>query len=189
MDLDTYLAAIAAGDPHAFGRWVAGAERPVRASLRPLAAIVDTEAVLQETLLRMWQVAPRVVADGQPNGLLRLALRTARNLALSELRRARVAGIDPAELERAMERAGEVSVCAPPDPLLRDVIAGCRDALPAKPAEALSARLESAGAARDEALAAGLGMRLNTFLQNVTRAKKLLLDCLRGKGVALEELT
>jgi RNA polymerase sigma-70 factor (ECF subfamily) len=188
MDLDSYLRAIAAGDPNAFARWVAGAERPVRASLRPLAAIVDTEAVLQETLLRMWQVAPRVTPDGQPNGLLRLALRTARNLALSELRRQRVLGIDPGELERAMERASEPCAGPPTDPLLRSVIAGCRDALPAKPAQALAARLESAGAARDEALATRLGMRLNTFLQNVTRAKKLLLDCLRGKGIALEEL-
>jgi RNA polymerase sigma-70 factor (ECF subfamily) len=75
-----------------------------------------------------------------------------------------------------------------PDPLVRNAIDECRRALPGKPAQALSARLEGAGAERDETLAERLGMKLNTFLQNVTRAKKLLLDCLRNKGVPMEEL-
>jgi RNA polymerase sigma-70 factor (ECF subfamily) len=30
-----------------------------------------------------------------------------------------------------------------------------------------------------------LGMKLNTFLQNFTRARKLLADCLRSRGVDL----
>src|SRR5579863_6842128 len=87
-DLDEHFPAIVAGDSEAFGRWVAGAEASVRNALQPFAAFVDTEAVLQEALLRIWQVAPRFVSDGKPNGLFRLAVRTARNLALSELRRA-----------------------------------------------------------------------------------------------------
>ena len=65
IDLDDQLAAIAAGDPDAFGRWVAGAEHELRASLASFAAAVDSEVIVQETLLRMWQVAPRVERDGR----------------------------------------------------------------------------------------------------------------------------
>jgi hypothetical protein len=31
-------------------------------------------------------------------------------------------------------------------------------------------------------------MELNTFLQNFTRARKLLADCLRGRGIDLGDL-
>ena len=71
MDLDVHLAAIVGGDPRAFGSWMSGAEPRVRDSLRSFAQVIDVEAVLQETLLRTWQVAPRFVADGRPNGLVR----------------------------------------------------------------------------------------------------------------------
>ena len=63
--------------------------RPCATRCASFAAVVDVEAVLQESLLRVWQVAPRFDADGGPNGLLRLAIRIARNLAVSELRRTR----------------------------------------------------------------------------------------------------
>jgi len=188
IDLDRELAAIVAGDPDAFARWVAGAEPPLRASLRPLAARVDCEAVLQEALLRIWQVAPRCRRDERPNALLRLGLRIARNLAIDELRRARGLSADEEALEVALARAAVVEPRAP-DPLLRRAIEECRRALPQKPAAALEARLESAGAEPDQRLAERLRMKLNTFLQNVTRAKKLLAACLREHGVELEELT
>ncbi|MCZ7684030.1 MAG: hypothetical protein M5U28_36765 [Sandaracinaceae bacterium] len=81
------LAMIAAGDADVFATWMAGAEPALRAGLRRFAAHVDTEAVLQETLLRVWQVAPRFVPDGRPDGLLRLGHRIARNLAVSEIRK------------------------------------------------------------------------------------------------------
>jgi RNA polymerase sigma-70 factor (ECF subfamily) len=45
------------------------------------------------------------------------------------------------------------------------------------------ARLGSGGGADDATLAASLRMRLNTFLQNVSRARRLLVECLRGRGV------
>ena len=99
-DLDEYAAAIGAGDLDAFGRWVAGAEPVVRGSLRSFAARVDAEAVVQETLFRVWQVARRFVADDRPNGLVRLALRIARNLALDEMRRLRTMPADPATIAR-----------------------------------------------------------------------------------------
>ena len=186
VDLDHELDGIVAGDPDAFGRWVAGAEAPLRASLRPLAARVDGEAVLQEALLRVWQVAPRCRRDERPNALLRLGLRIARNLAIDELRRARGSASDEAELEAAWARAA-LPEPRTPDPLLRRAIDECRRKLPDKPAAALEARLESAGGEPDPLLAARLHMKLNTFLQNVTRAKKLLAACLRAHGVELED--
>jgi RNA polymerase sigma factor (sigma-70 family) len=179
IDLDVHLDAIRLGDASAFARWLAGAERSVRESLRSFAAQVDTEAVVQETFLRVWQVAPRIVPDGKPNALLRFAVRVARNVAVSELRRARVR-VDETELEDV-----SAPIAEPPDPLLRRAIFECRGALPPQPAKALAARLESAGAEPDESLAERLGMTKNTFLQNFTRARKLLAECLRGKGVAL----
>ena len=67
-DLDVHLSAIVSGDPEAFGRWVAGCELRLRRSLASFAGSVDVEAVLQETLLRVWQVAPRLEPDGNPVG-------------------------------------------------------------------------------------------------------------------------
>jgi RNA polymerase sigma-70 factor (ECF subfamily) len=188
-DLDAYLSAIAAGDADAFERWLAGAEPRIRLSLRSFAAYVDTEAVLQETLLRVWQLGPHHAADGRPDSLVRLGVRIARNLAVDELRRARLQPADVDDLERMMERlvpaAGRAGGAAP-DPLLRRLIETCRRALRGKPAEALDERLRSGGAEPDEVLAVRLGMRLNTFLQNVTRARKLLAECLQKRHVDLD---
>jgi DNA-directed RNA polymerase specialized sigma24 family protein len=188
VDLDAQLSAIAAGDPDAFGRWVAGGEPALRDALRSLAAHVDVEAVLQEALLRLWQVAPRCVPDGRPNALLRLGVRIARNLALDELRRTRSVAIDPEALERALADDATPEPRAP-DPLLRRAIEECRQKLPHQPAAALAARIEAAGTEPDETLAMRLQMRLNTFLQNVGRARKLLAACLERRGVDLRELT
>ena len=183
IDLDVHLAAIVAGDAAAFGRWLAGAEPPVRESLRSFARLLDVEAVLQEALLRVWQVAPRFEADGRANGLLRLAVRIARNLAISELRRTRATPLPPDDLEAA---ASEPAPTAP-DPYLRAAIAECRDKLPDKPRQALDARLAAGGGRDDDALAVGLGMRLNTFLQNFTRARRLLAECLGARGIVVAE--
>jgi RNA polymerase sigma-70 factor (ECF subfamily) len=180
-DLDQHLAAIRAGDPDAFALWVAAVEATLRLGLRSFAAAVDTEAVLQETLLRVWQVAPRFVADGRPNGLLRLAVRIARNLAVSERRRLRAGPVDPAALEEPPDGVPVVTT----DPLLRRTIELCREQLPARPAQALQARLAAGGSEPDQVLAERLSMRLNTFLQNFTRARRLLADCLRRHGVDL----
>lgn len=185
IDLDAHLSAVATGDAGAFGRWLAGAEPCLRDSLRPFAARIDTEAALQETLLRTWQVAPAHTPDGRPNSLLRLAMRIARNHAIDETRRARVAPMDDEALEQAASAGADLTPRGGPDPFLRQVIEECRKLLPGKPGEALTARLVSGGAEPDETLAERLGMRLNTFLQNFGRARKLLAECLEKRKVDL----
>ena len=175
IDLDVHLTQIVAGDADAFARWLGAAEQTVRLSLASFATVVDVEAVLQESLLRVWQVAPRFVADGEPNGLLRLAIRIGRNLAVSELRRTRTQPVEDIEPHLPEVRPIE------PDPMLRQAILECRDMLPAKPRQALDARLE--GGDEDRTLAERLGMQLNTFLQNFARARKLLAECLGKRGI------
>lgn len=180
-DLDLYLPAIAAGDLDAFSRFLAGAERPLRQALASFCAVVDVEAVVQEALLRVWQVAPQFQSDGRPQALLRFAHRCARNLCLTETRRRALAPTTGDE--EAVAQAADLTASAPPDPLLRRAVHECRDKLPKKPAHALAARLESDGDVADATLATRLGMSLNTFLQNFTRARKLLAECLRKRGV------
>jgi RNA polymerase sigma-70 factor (ECF subfamily) len=149
--------------------------------------LVDTEAVLQESLLRAWQCAARVVPDGKPNALLRMTVRIARNLAISEVRRHRVRAVSPEVLESASraaaERDGELPGGLAADPLLRAAIADCVARLPDKARAALLARIGAGAPSTDESLAAALGMIKNTFLQNFTRARQSLLACLQGKGV------
>ena len=178
-DYDVYLPGIVAGEPAAFAAWLRGAEPRVRSSLRSFATALDVEAVLQEALLRVWQVAPKFEPDGRVNALLRFAIRVARNHALGEVRRRRVRPALLAALEAEPEAAVFVP---PPDPLLRKVILLCREKLPKKPAAALAARLVG-GVRSDDELAQGLGMKLNTFLQNFGRARKLLARCLEANGV------
>jgi RNA polymerase sigma-70 factor (ECF subfamily) len=171
---------------NAFARWMAGAEPTVRLTLRSFASVIDVEAVLQESLLRVWQVASRFERDGRPNGLLRFTIRIARNLAVSEVRRTRATPVDPGDHEVAL---GKIESAGPdePDPMLRQAIGDCRDKLPAKPRQALDARLANAGGTDDTDIAESLGMKLNTFLQNFTRARQLLADCLRKKGVDIAQ--
>jgi DNA-directed RNA polymerase specialized sigma24 family protein len=186
-DLDVHLPGILAREVEAFGSWMAGAESRLRDSLRSFAVRVDVEGVVQETALRIWQIAPRFVADGRENGLLRLAIRVARNLAISELRRYRV---EPMEID-ALEREAHAydptryRVLRVPDPLLAQRIEDCLGRLPLQPGRAIATRVGNGGAEPDEALAEGLGMRKNTFLQNVTRARKLVADCLARHGIDL----
>ena len=184
MPLDALLGAIQQGDAEAFARFVARAEAPLRRSLRGFARVVDSEAVLQEALLRLWQVAPRIEHDGRPDVLMRMAYRITRNLAISETRRRRPDLTDPA----ALAASAEARSPGLPDPLLRQMIARCREALPEKPKRALAARVDSAGGDDDATLAERLGMRVNTFLQNVTRARKALVDCLERGGVVISEV-
>jgi RNA polymerase sigma-70 factor (ECF subfamily) len=185
IDLDVHLPGIQRGDARAFAAWLVAAEPTLRRGLATFARQVDVEAVLQEALLRTWQVAPRFRPDGRPNGLVRLAQRIGRNLAIDEARRlSRSVAVDPATLAEGIDEAQQVEV-RPPDPLLRETIARCREKLPPKPKEALAARLAGEGGVPDATLAQRLGMAKNTFLQNITRARKLLVECLGRAGVDL----
>lgn len=185
--MDALLQRIIAGDPVAFGQWIAGAEPSLRRTLRPFAALVDTEAVLQEALLRIWQVTPKFVPDDRPNALLRFAVTTTRNAAISELRRSAPTAAELDALEADLAADAEV-VPSAPDPFLRKAIAECRAKLPRQPQAALEQRIQSGGVDEDAVLAQRVNMKVNTFLQNVTRARKLLAECLKKRGVALEGL-
>jgi RNA polymerase sigma-70 factor (ECF subfamily) len=184
-DLDGLLERITERDVDAFGEWMRGAEPRIRASLRSFAASVDVEAVVQDTLLRVWQVAPRFVADGRANGLLRLGIRIGRNLAISELRRRKPDVADIEAMEREAVGAGLVEPAPPADPLLRHRIEDCIGQLPRQPRRAIMERLGSDGSRPDATLARGLGMRLNTYLQNIARARKLVAECLERHGIDL----
>ena len=105
MDLDLELAAIAHGDADAYGRWLSHAERPLRESLRGFARQVDTEALLQEALLRVWQVAPQVKQDGRPNTLLRMAIRIARNLCINRIQRVTRREVEMPEYDYLQDRS------------------------------------------------------------------------------------
>ena len=176
------------GDADAFARWASSVEQPLRGALRPFATSVDTEAVLQEALLRIWQVVPRFTHDGKPNALLRFAMRTARNVAVTEWRRQGRAHQQDA-LEQHLSAEATIAPITP-DPHLREHIGRCRDKLPGQPKVALEQRLAADGAIDDTTLATQLGMSLNTFLQNFTRARKFLKDCLETAGIHLDgELT
>lgn len=178
------LQAMASGDALAFARWSSSVERPLRLSLRAFATSVDVEAVLQETLLRCWQIAPRFTHDGRPNALLRFAMRTSRNVAVSECRKRGAAARD--ELAPPDEHVSPVT----PDPHLRERIVKCREKLPKQPRAVLEQRLGSGGENDDTELATRLGMSLNTFLQNFTRARRFLRECLEKAGINLDgELT
>ncbi len=190
IDLDEHLPRIRAGDPDAFAIWMAGAELPLRRSLQPFAASVDTEAVMQETFLRVWLVARRCEPDGRENSLLRMARRIARNLAIDETRRWNRDTPRERKADGPAGRGGDepIDPTASPDPILRRRIAECFEKLPGKPREAMTARLSTNGCLSDKTLAEKLDMRLNTFLQNITRARRLLADCLRQYGIDVERI-
>jgi hypothetical protein len=52
----------------------------------------------------------------------------------------------------------------------------------------MRARLADGHHQDDSALARHLGMTLNTFLQNIVRARQQLAKCLGAKGVELQEI-
>jgi len=111
-----------------------------------------------------------------------------RNLALREAERSsRFEPLDPGE---SGENPGpSVEPEPPPDPGLRRAIRDCLDRLSRKPAAALAARLRGEGAEPDRVLAERVGMTLNTFLQNIVRARRLLAECLESKGISTREYT
>jgi DNA-directed RNA polymerase specialized sigma24 family protein len=177
-EIDDLWSRATAGDREAFGDWMGRVERPIRRGLQRFAAAIDVESVVQETFLRMWLRASK---SGEPlvgeNASLRfawvLAVNLARNMARKHHR----------EVPDGGERNEPAApVATPADPLLRQRILDCIGTLARKPREALMARL-TRGASPDLELARGLKMAVNTFLQNIVRARRQMEDCLRSKGV------
>lgn len=174
------------GEPDAFAEWMGMVEIPLRRSLRRFARAVDVEVVVQETLARMWLVAsdPQRVLEGR-DASLKFAFRVARNVALEETRRWRLDRfVDLGKLEDLPEGSIDPE---PGDPALARAIADCFRRLPGKPRSALAARLEG-DCLPDRVIAERLRMKLNTFLQNIVRARKSLEKCLEGRGVRLREV-
>ena len=186
-DVEAQFAAARAGDEQAFGDWMGRVERPIQASLRRFARVVDLEVVMQETFARMWVMArdPSRSLEG-PNASLRFAIGVARNVAREEIRRAglgRMISIE--DLDVPPEPA--VIDDPPADPGLARIIRSCLDVLPSRPRQAILARIDMGGIAPDRALADMMQMTVNTFLQNIVRARALLAQCIEKHGVALEE--
>jgi RNA polymerase sigma-70 factor (ECF subfamily) len=183
-ELDRLFAKVRAGNRAAFASWMEQVHLPVRASLRRFATAVDVEAVMQEALLRMWLVAREStrLLEGR-NASLRFTIRVARNVALEELRRFR--------LEEPTAEPETDAAVAPdplPDPALRRLILECLDRLPSRPRTALRARLADGHRRPDAEIAERIGMRKNTYLQNISRARPLMEKCLDDHGVRLEEV-
>ena len=182
--IDSAFAKARTGDRDAFADWMGSVELPIRLSLRRFVQAVDVEGVVQETLLRMWllsQDRDRVL-EGE-NASLRFAIGVARNLARAEARRlGRERLLPPEDLP-------EPTVDPEPtaDPGLRRAILDCVNKLAAKPLEALRARMLLGAQASDREIAKMTRMTLNTFLQNIVRARKQVAQCLERKGISLLE--
>jgi DNA-directed RNA polymerase specialized sigma24 family protein len=172
------------GNEDEFGDWMGRVERPIRRSLAPFAQAVDAEGIVQEAFLRMWELAkdPDRELTGE-NASLRFAIVLARNLARNEARkRGRMLFLPPEDLPDAI-----VESAPPADPFLARALRECFDRLARKPLEAMRARLQHGAEQPDRTIAAGLGMTVNTFLQNVVRARRQLAECMSGKGIDVED--
>lgn len=161
-------------------------EIPLRRSLQRYARAADVEVVLQETFVRMWLVADdrQRLLEG-PNAAVKFAFAVARNVAFEEIRRCRQDRfVDLDSLDSLPEGRVEPD---PPDPALARAIQDCMGRLPRQAQKALSARVRE-GVLPDRELARTLRMKVNTFLQNIVRARRLLRACLERRGVRLEEV-
>jgi RNA polymerase sigma factor (sigma-70 family) len=181
--IDDLFSRVREGDVEAFSAWYARVGLRVRESLRSFAREVDVEAVMQEAMLTLWKIAPRLDLKGE-NASLRYAIRVARTGALMEIRKRR--GVTREEIEAVESyEEGRREPALPNDPGLRRAIEECLGRLPSKPRAALGARLRSMGGP-DAGLAASLKMSTNTYLQNIVRARRALRSCLEGRGVLIK---
>jgi RNA polymerase sigma-70 factor (ECF subfamily) len=184
-EIDALFARVRSGDAMAFAEWMGRVERPIRASLHRFSRAVDLEVVMQETFLRMWLMATRSdrLLQGE-KASLRMALAVARNVAREEVRRAKLGSLVPLEdLENAPELIAEPEPL--PDPGLARAIRDCIERIPGRPRAALELRIAGGHARPDRDLAEELGLKLNTFLQHIVRARRSLAECLMRKGVEL----
>ena len=172
------------GDVDAFGDWMGCVERPIRRSLARYASLVDAEGIVQEALLRMWHLASdrNRTLEGE-NASLRWALALARNLARNEARKRK----RHAELPN-LPVNDEPVLDPDSDPLLMRRIRECVGKLTGQLWRAFDLRLKLGAQVPDAQLAQIAEMTRNTFLQNVTRARRQVVRCLEAAGVTREEL-
>jgi DNA-directed RNA polymerase specialized sigma24 family protein len=184
--LDALWLSVCDGDRRAFGYWMGRVERPIRRCLFPFGRAVDAESVVQETLLRMWVYAQERGAQlTGDDASLRFAIGMARNVARNMARKyGRELHLPPDEMPEPA-----VAPEPPPDPGLRRAIRECFEKLARKPLLAMQARLAGGHREDDATLAKRLGMTLNTFLQNIVRARQQLAKCLSASGVDLQQVT
>lgn len=183
--IDQAFAQASDGDERAFARWLSLVEIPLRRGLAPFARAVDAEGVLQETLHRVWIFAQERghTLTGE-NASLRWTLGVARNVARNEARRFnREYALPPEELSEPAVEPEPVS-----DPALARIIRRCLEALPPRLREALQARLERGHLLSDRSLAQALGLKSNTFVQNVLRGRRHLAACMEENGAPLNEV-
>jgi len=184
-EVDELWLTVCLGDVQGFASWMGRVERPIRRALEPFARAVDAEGVVQETLSRMWLFAREKGAGlvGE-NASLRFAIGMARNIARNEARKhGRERLLPPEDLPDP-----PAAPDPPADPFLRLLIRRCFERLASRPRAALEARIGPGHGLSDRDLAARLRMSLNTFLQNVVRARRQLAACLEKSGVRLEEV-
>ena len=183
-EIDELWIEVCGGNRRGFGDWVGRVERPIRRSLFPFAQAVDAEGVVQEALLRMWiysqERGPELTGE---NASLRFAIGMARNIARNEARKyGREKLLPPEDLPEWIVEAEPGT-----DPFIVRAIRECFWKLARKPFATMQARLQFGAGQSDRAIAAMLGMTLNTLLQNVVRARKQLRECLLGRGIDAEE--
>ena len=172
------------GSVDAFGDWMGCVERPIRRSLARYAPLVDAEGIVQEALLRMWHLAQdhSRTLEGE-NASLRWALALARNLARNEARKTKrheeLLNL-PVDDEPVLDHGS--------DPLLMKRIRECIGKLTGQLRRAFDLRLQLGAQVADAQLAQIARMTRNTFLQNVTRARRQVVKCLEAAGVTREEL-
>ena len=186
-DLDTLWQEACEREETSFGDWMGRVERPIRLSLQRWARFVDVEGILQESYVRMWV---RAGDSAEPpltgtNASLRFAIVMAKNLARNEApKHYREEVLPPEQMPE-----GSVDPAPDPEPALGRAIVECLEALGGRLREVLVTRLADEGRGPDRELAASLGMRLNTFLQNIVRARRQIDACLDDKGFPAKERT
>lgn len=175
------LQAIAERDLEAFSRWFARCEIHLRTSLRSFEQFVDVEAVVQDTVIKVWEDPLRIRPDGRPGFLLRWARTVALNAARNAARRQGHHAAMPAD----DDVAGDVRPMS--DVFLRTRVQECFGRLPVPQQRAFRARVADAGSRTDRQLAASIDMSFDAFRQTLTRGRRALVACLRSFNIDVME--
>jgi RNA polymerase sigma factor (sigma-70 family) len=168
--------AIVRRDEQAFSRWFTRHEMRLRLSLRTFASVVDAEAIVQDTAVRVWERASTIVPDGRPAFLIRWAVTVAKNTARNQARReGRHVPVDPPSDIRM------------PDPALRSRIESCLERLPHKLRLVLERVVAEGGQRSLRELALAIGISFDAVRQNLTRARREIERCLGRHGIDVKE--